>query len=111
MTSNTAMVEISPFDPPLDVGIAEAVRVLIGANIETFESCEGGPDHAYPEPTVRFHGDQSEGLRALAVAIRGGLIVTALRRTWPVLDLEPTGPWWELTFATGQKLSCGDDPH
>jgi hypothetical protein len=104
------MFDVSPFDPSLDVGIAGAVRVLIDANIETFESCEGGPGHAYPEPTVRFHGDQAEGFRALAAAIRGGLRVTALRRTWPVLDREPTGPWWELTFTTGQELSYGDDP-
>ena len=27
-----------------------------------------------------------------------GLPVTGLRRVWPVLDNEPTGPWWELTF-------------
>ena len=31
------------------------------AGIETFESCPGGPGHAYAEPTVRFYGDRSEG--------------------------------------------------
>lgn len=89
------------FDPPLDRGIVAAVNVLQGAGIETFESCEGGPGHAYPEPTVRFHGDQAEGFRALAAAMRGGLCVAELRRVWPLLDGEPTGPWWELTFAAG----------
>jgi hypothetical protein len=28
-----------------------------------------------------------------------GLPVTELRRVWPILDGEPTGPWWELTFS------------
>ena len=89
------------YDPPLDCGISDAVIVLQAAGIETFESCEGGPDHAYPEPTVRFHGNQAEGFKALAAAMHGGLPVTELRRVWPLLDGEPTGPWWELTFAKG----------
>ena len=82
----------------LDPGIAEAVAVLRGAGVETFESCEGGEGHAYPEPTVRFHGDSSEGLRALAVAMEAGLPVFELRRVWVIQDEEPNGPWWELVF-------------
>jgi hypothetical protein len=91
------------FDPPLDAGILSMVLVLREAGVETFESCEGGSGHAYPEPTVRFHGDRSEGHRALAAAMRGGLSVAALRRTWPLIDSEPTGPWWELTFHTTDR--------
>ena len=88
------------FDPPLDHGIARAVLALRAAGIETFESCEGGSGHAYPEPTVRFHGDRSEGCRALASVLgKYGLRVLELRRVWPILDGEATGPWWELTFA------------
>jgi hypothetical protein len=86
------------FSPPLDDGIETEVKVLIEAGIETFESCEGGSDHAYTEPTIRFHGDKSEGFRALAVALQNGLSVYSLRRTWPIIDGEPTGPWWEMTF-------------
>lgn len=88
------------YDSPLDPGIAPTVLILAGAGIETFESCQGGPGHAFPEPTVRFHGDSSEGYRALAIALKAGLPVLGLRRTWPVIDGEPTGPWWELTFHT-----------
>ncbi len=88
------------YDSPLDAGIRNAVLALAAASVETFESCQGGHGHAYPEPTVRFHGDTSEGLRALAVAMRAGLPVLGLRRVWPVVDGEPTGPWWELTFRT-----------
>jgi hypothetical protein len=86
------------FSPPLDPGIHNAVVALHEAGIETFESCEGGQGHAYAEPTVRFHGNKSEGLRALAAAMQRGLPVAELRRTWPIIDGEPTGPYWEMTF-------------
>ena len=86
------------FDPPLDVGIECEVMVLRGAGVETFESCEGGPGHAYPEPTIRFHGSRAEGYRATAVVLDAGLSVSELRRVWPVIEGDLTGPWWELTF-------------
>jgi hypothetical protein len=84
--------------PHLDPGIAQAVRVLVEEGIETFESCEGGVGHAFPEPTVRFHGHREEGFRALAAVLRNGLRVSALRRYWAVIDGEPAGPHWELVF-------------
>ena len=86
------------FHPPLDPGIAPIVKALRVGNVETFESCEGGAGHAYPEPTVRFHGDKAEGFRALSVAMQSGLNVTGLRRIWVVQDGEPRGPYWEMTF-------------
>lgn len=89
------------YDPPLDPGIARFVAVLQTGGIETFESCKGGPDHAYPEPTVRFHGGKEMGWKALNVAMGNGLPVAALRRTWPIIDGEPTGPYWEMTFSRG----------
>jgi hypothetical protein len=88
------------FDPPLDEGIREIVKVLSNENVETFESCEGGPGHAYLEPTVRFHGGKSEGFRAFAIASQNDLPVTSLRRIYLVQDGELEGPWWEMTFAT-----------
>ena len=86
------------FSSPLDKGVTHAVKVLMDAGVETFESCEGGEGHAYAEPTVRFHGERGEGFRALAVAMAYGLKVTTLRRVWPINDGEPTGPWWELVL-------------
>lgn len=94
------MTEPRIFSSDLDPGIAPMVHALMDAGIETFESCEGGAGHAYPEPTVRFFGEREEGFRALAAAMAAGLHVAALRRTWPVLDGEPTGPWWEMVFRT-----------
>jgi hypothetical protein len=82
----------------LDPGVAAYVVALRAAGIETYESCEGGEGHAYPEPTVRFHGQRGEGFRALSVALDNALPVRAIRRHWQVLDGEPVGPNWEMTF-------------
>ncbi|MFA4918859.1 MAG: hypothetical protein WC581_06385 [Thermodesulfovibrionales bacterium] len=90
----------------LEKGIEREVITLLNAGIETFESCEGGKGYSYPEPTVRFYGDKSEGFKALATAMQNGLYVNALRRIWPIIEGEPTGPWWEMTFY--QPKPCGN---
>jgi hypothetical protein len=82
----------------LDAGIRKAVLLLRSAGIETFESCEGGPGHSFPEPTIRFHGNNAKGFRACSAAATMGLPVMAVRRTWDVICGELTGPWWEMTF-------------
>lgn len=86
------------YDPPLDPSIRPYVEALAEAGIETYESCEGGAGHAYTEPTIRFHGDRSDGFRALAVATQRQLPVAALRRIWVIIDGEPVGPHWEMVF-------------
>ena len=68
------------FEPPLDAGIRNIIEVLVACGVETFESCEGGNGHCYPEPTIRFESDDSEGLRAVSIAMANGLPVYALRR-------------------------------
>jgi hypothetical protein len=90
--------ESSPPWDEIDAGILPIVRVLYEEGVETFESCEGGDGHAYFEPTVKFHGGISEGYRALAVALQYDLNPTRLRRTYYILDKEPVGPDWEMTF-------------
>jgi len=82
----------------LDNKIRPIVRTLHKHGVETFESCEGGHGHAFYEPTVRFHGGQPEGFRALAVALQNGLKVSELRRYYSLIDGEPVGPYWEMTF-------------
>ncbi|HZS38760.1 MAG TPA: hypothetical protein VFF06_18135 [Polyangia bacterium] len=83
----------------LDDGIRTYVKRLRLSGIETFESCEGGPGHSYPEPTVRFSGTPETGWRALAICLAYGLPVLSLRREWDVLDAnEVTGPYWAITF-------------
>lgn len=92
------MKQLYRFDPPLDPGIKQAVEILNQGGIETYESCEGGPGHSYPEPTIRFHGERAEGFRALAIALQNDLSVRDLKRVWRIIDGEPIGPIWELTF-------------
>ncbi len=89
----------------LDAGVAHYVDVLDAAGIETYESCQGGEGHSYPEPTIRFHGERGEGFRALAVALAWGLPVRAVRRAWTVdEDGHPHGPNWEITFR--RRATC-----
>ena len=85
-------------DMPLDAEIAPYVHVLREAGIETFESCQGGEGHVFAEPTIRFHGQHSEGYRAAAIAIQRGLPIYAIKRVWTVDDGELTGPVWEMVF-------------
>lgn len=82
----------------IDGRIRDVVRILHDNGIETFESCEGGKGHAFHEPTVRFHGGKGEGFRALAIALQHGLRVSELRRYYDLIDDEPVGPHWEMTF-------------
>jgi hypothetical protein len=95
---NLARSKELEFEPPLDKGIRDIVVMLIANGVETFESCEGGEGHSFPEPTVRFEGTDSEGLRATSVALENGLPVRRLRRVWGIQDNVLHGPWWEMTF-------------
>jgi hypothetical protein len=89
---------------PIDREISFAVKVLQDAGIETYESCEGGEGHAFPEPAIRFHGSHVQGYRAVTVAMECGLPVAELRRFWSVIDGELTGPTWEMTFHPKSRL-------
>lgn len=92
----------------VDPGVALYVATLIEAGVETYESCQGGPhedrearggyDHAYPQPTVRFHGTQGAGWWALQVCLDHDFPVESLSRIWTVEDREPHGPTWQLVF-------------
>jgi len=82
----------------LDPGIAKYVEGLRSQGVETFESCEGGSGHTYPEPTVAFHGTAYAGFQALGIALEMGFPVRDLRRVWKVDRGEPRGPVWEMTF-------------
>lgn len=93
-----------PVPGKLDRGIKRAVELLQAAGVETFESCEGGRGHAYPEPTVRFHGSYAAGYHALAVCLDYQLPILALRREWDVLDGAPVGPYWAVTFR--MRIAC-----
>lgn len=84
----------------LDPGIEHYVAILRSEGIETCQSCEGGPGHAYLEPTIDFLGSRAEGPRAAAIALTFGLPVSELRRIWHIVDGEIEGPIWSMTFST-----------
>jgi hypothetical protein len=85
----------------MDPGIERAVRTLMDAGVETFESCQGGPGHCFPEPTIRFGvGRPEEGWKALAVCLTFGYPVLRLATYWNIEHGHvPTGPYWELVFS------------
>ena len=67
--------------------------------VETFESCEGGEGHAYPEPTIAFNGDPYDGWKVASICLCRRLPIKAMRRVWYFENKhEPTGPRWEVTF-------------
>jgi hypothetical protein len=81
-----------------DAGIREAVRILRENGAYTIESCEGGSDHAFPEPTIVFGGNYAEGIKVLGAALFHGLPVSELRRRWRMIAGELEGPMWEMVF-------------
>lgn len=101
--SKLTELEQKIYSPPLDKGIQHEVEILAEGGIETFESCEGGIGHCYPEPTVRFHGGKSEGFKALAIALQNDLKPSKLGRVWDVINDEPIGAYWEMTFFHHKK--------
>lgn len=95
------------FDSPLDAGIARAVIVANGAGFTTYESCEGGVGHAYPEPTVRGFGTYQEVMRAVMAMIDLALPVCELRQVWHLRDSVLYGPCWDIVLV--RKLETTDD--
>ena len=96
---------LDEFDPvnegnmPLDQRIRPFVLILRSQGVEAFDSCEGGPGHPCPEPTISFYGDATAGFKAFAAAAEHGISVKELRRLYQVAEgawLE--GPYWEMTF-------------
>ena len=87
----------------IDAEIAPFVEALRSGGVETYESCQGGEGHSFPEPTIRFFGNVGAGFHALSVAMTHRLPVSTLRRTWRVIDGEPVGPTWEMPFVTPKE--------
>lgn len=93
----------------LDKGIAPFVDILVANGIETFESCEGGKGHSFPEPTVRFHGSAWAGFRAFSVAMEHGLPVLAVRLAYHEQDGQLAGPHWEMVFRRKATLASAGE--
>ncbi len=90
-------MDVSEIDK-LDTNIKDIVLFLRENGFETFESCEGGAGHCFPEPTVRFHGDEFEGIRAAYVCLSNKLPIHEVRRAFTINSNEIHTPFWEITF-------------
>ena len=88
----------------LDRWVRYAVLVLHSTGVQTYESCQGGRGHAFPDATVRFEGSEAEAFRAVQTARSHGLPVYHLRRFWRVTDTTIDIPAWEITFYPRTKL-------
>jgi len=84
----------------LDPGIRFAVRVLHAAGIETAQSCEGGAEHAYPEPSVDIPAGPADsvGFAALHALSTYGLKIRAVMLVWDVCDGLPYEKHWRVTL-------------
>ena len=90
--------DIEYLEQTLDPWIKPFVLRLIEEGVETYESCDGGPDHSFPEPTIRFHGPLAEGYRVMWIALALGWPVNSVRRVWQCIEKEFDGPRWEITL-------------
>ena len=102
LSTNGERATRPPSEFQFDEGIEYVVRLLMTNDIKTFESCEGGEGHAYPEPTVCFEEDRpGDEFRALALCMELDLPVSELRRVYRVNVMRPQElekPHWQLVF-------------
>lgn len=92
----------------IDPLIEPAVKILTEHGFKTFESCQGGEGHCFPEPTVRFSGNEYDLLRAFEICQFHLLPVYEARRVfrkeifYDYNDKEksptPIGEAWESPF-------------
>lgn len=66
----------------IDPLILPAVKILNEHGFETFESCQGGEGHCYPEPTIRFFGDEFDLIRAYEICGCYGINVYEVKRVF-----------------------------
>ena len=62
----------------------------------------GGTGHAFPDPTIKFHGGAWAGYRAFAVAMEHGLL--RMQQVHGMTNGQLEGPWWELVFLTTTEV-------
>lgn len=102
---STNIHKIHPIEEAkLDEAIKPIVLLLQQHGVETFESCQGGIGHCFPDPTVRFYGDKYEGLRVAHICLQNALPIQQIRRAFDVYDDELHQPFWEVTFKPGYTV-------
>lgn len=101
------------FYQDLDPGIRFAVRVLHANGFETCQSCQGGKDHAYFEPTVEMiaggFGDAA-GMEVLGPLTAYGLQVITVELVWNIDQGLPYEKLWRITFAQSMESRADEEP-
>lgn len=91
----------------IDKHILPVVEILNHYGFKTFESCQGGNDHCFDKPTIRFEGNELDLIRACEICELEGYIVEDARRVYrktPVYRDDNTplvkmiGKVWETPF-------------
>jgi hypothetical protein len=100
------------FYAEIDKGIRFAVRVLHARGIDTCQSCQGGPGHAYDRPTVDLPttADDATGFAALAALAEYGLPVADVALHWPVRHGLPYEKLWRITFWETMEDRADEEP-
>ena len=103
-------MEYSKYIDPL---ILPAVEILNRHGFDTFESCQGGEGHCYPEPTVRFNGSEFDLIRAYEICKCYNLTVLAAKRVFRKTEVYKNdatsigivwdNPFNEITFVIHSK--------
>lgn len=100
----------------IDPKILPAVEVLNNHGFKTFESCEGGKGHCYPEPTIRFEGNEYDAMRAYEICQLYCFPVHEVKRVFrktPLYNNDNTpdvhlmGEVWEQPFNEITFLAIG----
>lgn len=110
-TIRTNMQE-EAFYQGLDKGIRFPVRALHAAGIETCQSCEGGGEHAYDQPSIDIptSSDDSRGFAALAALRDYGIDVRDVSLVWPVRNGLPSAKLWRITLRQTYPERADDLP-
>ena len=109
----------------VDDGIRRAVVILNKHGFKTFESCEGGEGHCFPDPTVCFYGSEFDLMRSYDICSLYHLNVFECRRVFgksPVyrdnelINAEPIGEAWdeptnEIVFLKHSETGTIFRPH
>jgi hypothetical protein len=102
------------FYQDLDPGIRFAVRVLHANGFETCQSCQGGKDHSYIEPTVDMvaggFGDAA-GMEVLGPLTSYGLQVSNIALVWSIDQGLPYEKLWRITFCASMESRADEKPN
>lgn len=86
----------------LDPLIAPVVQILNEHGFKTFESCQGGEGHCYPEPTVRFFGAEFDLIRAYEICRHYGFNAHEVKRVYRKTDEYESDSEGHTTISIGE---------